>query len=530
MLRLPGRPGMSFTTQKAPVLTCRNIAQQLCSLRRTSVSVETAVQPTHKISPLRALPKQNDHQPVGDAVNVTAAVSPEDTWKWDESSDAVRAYTIFLAVLGLGSLHEFWPIAQNTHRLADLPYFISLAVITIYVGAHRGLNAKQRQQISFEAGLLAPVFASGAIFGMYILIKYFPGLSFQTVFDVYFWLLGTIALIGGFAGPLRQLNKVTGLPTWNLSIPEEVLVLKDESGNKLTSGTLSLSDILVCVGAITLATMDLNCHHSNFTLNNLLACTIASDVLQLVGLKSFRVAAVLLAGLLTYDVVWVFGSPLMKVPSLGLVGDNVMLQVATSFSGPTKLLFPKIASTMTEAGNYPFSLLGLGDIAVPGLLLCLALRFDASRSIDMRARGIAAAEAMQEAMESLDDNASGDEIAETIGNAAENAYERVADLELEQRNRTQGKGAEGATNTVFAASDAVLHQRTYFNAALVAYIIGLAIAFSANTITGLGQPALLYLVPMTLGSVALLAVTRREWSRVWTYTDTSTVSPGDKKE
>ena len=33
--------------------------------------------------------------------------------------------------------------------------------MTIYIGAHRGLNAKQRQQISIKEGLLAPVAASG---------------------------------------------------------------------------------------------------------------------------------------------------------------------------------------------------------------------------------------------------------------------------------------------------------------------------------------------------------------------------------
>ncbi len=70
-----------------------------------------------------------------------------------------------------------------------------------------------------------------------------------------------------------------------------------------------------------------------------------------------------------------------------------MLSVATSdvITGPMRLIYPR-ASTDTEAGFFPFSLLGLGDLAVPGLLACLALRFDASRATDMRSRGMAAAE------------------------------------------------------------------------------------------------------------------------------------------
>jgi hypothetical protein len=44
-------------------------------------------------------------------------------------------------------------------------------------------------------------------------------------------------------------------------------------------------------------------------------------------------------------------------------------------------------------GILPFSLLGLGDVAVPGLLACLMLRYDASRATDMRGRATAAAAA-----------------------------------------------------------------------------------------------------------------------------------------
>ena len=34
----------------------------------------------------------------------------------------------------------------------------------------------------------------------------------------------------------------------------------------------------------------------------------------------------------------------------------------------------RIAGGSGEAADFPFSLLGLGDIAVPGILACLALR------------------------------------------------------------------------------------------------------------------------------------------------------------
>ena len=45
---------------------------------------------------------------------------------------------------------------------------------------------------------------------------------------------------------------------------------------------------------------------------------------------------------------------------------------------------------------------GLGDVAVPGLLACLALRYDASRCVDLRARGAAVASAVQQALDLID--------------------------------------------------------------------------------------------------------------------------------
>jgi minor histocompatibility antigen H13 len=103
-----------------------------------------------------------DERPLVNPAVVSAAVAnvkrfQQPVWRWEESDDAVRAYGAFFGILALGLL----PVVQD-NRYADLPYFIGLAAMTIYVGAHRGLNSRQRQQISIKEGLLAPVLASGA--------------------------------------------------------------------------------------------------------------------------------------------------------------------------------------------------------------------------------------------------------------------------------------------------------------------------------------------------------------------------------
>jgi hypothetical protein len=62
-------------------------------------------------------------------------------------------------------------------------------------------------------------------------------------------------------------------------------------------------------------------------------------------------------------------------------------------SGPRRIYFLKIMVDMISMINV-ISIIklkwfaGLGDIAVPGLLACLAFRYDASRLPDMGARAV----------------------------------------------------------------------------------------------------------------------------------------------
>ncbi|GIL71574.1 hypothetical protein Vretifemale_2115, partial [Volvox reticuliferus] len=548
----------------------------------------------------------------------------DNAWHWEESDDAVRAYSSLVMLLALGNL----PVLHGT-KLADLPYFVGLALVTIYIGAHRGLTTRQRQQISIKEGILAPLLASVSLFGFYLLIKYLPDFNVKAFLNAYFWMLGTFA-IGGAAVPvLRKVGGQWGELSIKFDVPDGWLL--DENGASITRAELAPTDVLAVVLALGLSTVELASGHTNFTLNNLVATLVATDILQLIGPRSFRTAGLLLLGLLLYDVFWVFGSP--KV-----VGDNVMLAVATSdmISGPTRILFPRIpgggSTAEAAAAAFPFSLLGLGDIAIPGLLACLALRYDASRSTDMRARAVAAAEAITSALAALEPGATGRQIADATADAAEAAYDRVADQEARQRTQSlDGTNADGGDrgedgNTAAAAanfgasllrgvsaaagggaggsaalgsarsnlglsalgrggagsnppsdtesvssttitstsqstnmpsssgqngndhasataatalpavsapeepssaldlprlavSEAVLYQRTYFTPVLFAYVLGLVGAFIANDITGLGQPALLYIVPATLGAVVLVGLQRGELGRLWSFTD-----------
>jgi len=55
-----------------------------------------------------------------------------------------------------------------------------------------------------------------------------------------------------------------------------------------------------------------------------------------------------------------------------------MVTVAKSFDAPIKLLFPR--QFATETTKLAHSMLGLGDIVIPGIFIALLLRYDAERS------------------------------------------------------------------------------------------------------------------------------------------------------
>jgi len=101
----------------------------------------------------------------------------------------------------------------------------------------------------------------------------------------------------------------------------------------------------------------------NWIANNLIGLSFSVQGVSLISLGSYQVGCILLGGLFFYDIFWVFGT-------------DVMVTVAKSFDAPIKLVFPK--SLLAEV--YTFSMLGLGDIVIPGIFIALLLRYDLFRS------------------------------------------------------------------------------------------------------------------------------------------------------
>lgn len=65
-----------------------------------------------------------------------------------------------------------------------------------------------------------------------------------------------------------------------ISVPDGLLL--DDKGASITEAALSPTDVLTALVAIAAATIDLKSNHTNFTLNNMIACLVATDILQVI--------------------------------------------------------------------------------------------------------------------------------------------------------------------------------------------------------------------------------------------------------
>ena len=524
------------------------VARAACRLIRRSPPTTTSFL---SLSPGSVESRRGRKRPLSlhvSAISSTDQEPPQATaeaarWRWDDSEDAVRAYGALAAVLVAGAAASALEVPH-----ASLPYFVGLASVTIYCGAHRGLTARRRQEIGIRESMLLPIGAATTLVCIYLFITFFKDLDLSAVVNAYFFVLSSAALFGAAAPPLRRVlggdrsdnddgndqDSRSGNPGVEVSLPRG-LFLDEEGGESVTRATLRASDAAALALALTIATADALTNHQNFTLSNACAAAVAADVLQLLGLRSFKAAGLLLGGLACYDVLAVFASGAVTSD-----GESVMGTVALAASGPTRLLFPRSAADLAAAASaspFPFSLLGLGDVAIPGLLACLALKYDASRSVDMKARAQAAARAIDGALAELSarkPDAGDKEYGDAAADAAAAAFEVVAEAEARARDATVfGNGASSSSSSssvVSSASsseigheaenvvtDAALSSRVYFQAVMGAYALGLLLAFAINAATGSGQPALLYLCPATLGAVAATAARRQEVERILSY-------------
>lgn len=342
-----------------------------------------------------------------------------------------------------------------------------ISILLIVYGSFRSLNLEQEnrekekdknnysgftgendgnvQTIDTCQAMFLPIAASVSLLVMFLFFD-----SLQMVFAICTAILATVA----FAFLLLPMC--------------QYMIRPCSSGQKISFGicgrftaaeimSFCLSFLIVCIWVLT----------GHWLLMDALGMGLCVAFIALVRLPSLKVSTLLLVGLLIYDVFWVFFSSyifstnvMVKVATrpaenpVGLFAKKLhlsgLVRDAPKLSLPGKLVFPSMQNSSH------FSMLGLGDIVMPGLLLCFVLRYDAYRKSQL------------------------------------NSIEA---------------GIPQPINTI--------QKITYFHCSLIGYFLGLLTATVSSEVFKAAQPALLYLVPFTLLPLLTMAYLKGDLRRMW---------------
>ncbi|CRG94766.1 signal peptide peptidase, putative [Plasmodium gallinaceum] len=230
--------------------------------------------------------------------------------------------------------------------------------ITIYIGSHDSLKQleiddrkKNADNITAYDAIMFPIIGSGALLTLYFAYKFLDPYYVNLLLTVYLTLAGVFSLQGVFSNILEPIFpnffkrdeyvKTINLPSF---IYKEPVIFNTNKGEILC--------FILCF-LIGLRWI----FYKDFITHNVLAVSFCFQAISLVILSNFLIGLLLLSGLFVYDIFWVFG-------------NDVMVTVAKSFEAPVKLLFP------VSRDPLHYSMLGLGDIIIPGIVISLCLRFD----------------------------------------------------------------------------------------------------------------------------------------------------------
>ncbi|XP_060197230.1 signal peptide peptidase-like isoform X1 [Lycium barbarum] len=226
------------------------------------------------------------------------------------------------------------------------------ACLTVYVGCYRSVKpTPPSETMSNEHAMRFPLVGSAMLLSLFLLFKFLSKDLVNAVLTCYFFVLG----IAAFSATLLPAIKRFLPEKWN----EDLITWHFPYFHSLEVEFTRSQIVAAIPGAIFCAWYAKQKH---WLANNVLGLAFSVQAIEMLSLGSFKTGAILLvrAGLFVYDIFWVFFTP-------------VMVSVAKSFDTPIKLLFP------TSDLKRPFSMLGLGDIVIPGIFVALALRFDVSR-------------------------------------------------------------------------------------------------------------------------------------------------------
>ncbi|CAL8092666.1 unnamed protein product [Calicophoron daubneyi] len=260
------------------------------------------------------------------------------------------------------------PASTEGIFLASSALFI-MALIPIFIGSFRSTKKSKDEDIEVVTSNDAatfPIFASVALFGIYLVFKYVPKEYVNFLLNLHFSIIGFISM-ARLLGPMFRFCIPGFLKThrfefdFTRSVEKEK---KEDSWEVLDKVSIHFisRDLVGIVIAAGIGFWYFITRH--WIANNCVGMTLSVLAVEFIRLNKFMNGFLLLGGLFFYDIFWVFGT-------------GVMVSVAKTLEAPIKVTFPR---DIFESGinGKNMALLGLGDIVIPGIFVAMLLRFDKS--------------------------------------------------------------------------------------------------------------------------------------------------------
>lgn len=255
-------------------------------------------------------------------------------------------------------------------------------------------------------------------------------------------------------------------------------------------------------------------------LTNLMGFGFAYGTLQLMSPTTFWTGTMILSGLFFYDIYFVFFTPMM-------------VTVAKSLDIPIKLLFPRPPSRDDPSALQAMSMLGLGDVVLPGIMIGLALRFDLYMYyFKKQTKGAAAAPTNDIAEVTETDETSNKSVA-----TREEVQTEEIIIKAHYQTVAGGWGDRLWTSSLltgFSRAHGYVARnafpKPYFHAGLIGYTIGMLVTLGVMQIFEHAQPALLYLVPGVLTALWGTAWASGEIKQMWNFSEASEEETEEEKK
>lgn len=333
------------------------------------------------------------------------------------------AFAVCLAVPQFIKVHTFIQVVLNANILVALG---SLYSIQLKEGVRDKQAESSEETLTIKEALKFPIYAGGFLLLIYIIFQSSEGDLLLHLFRFQFSLM-TAATIAPFV--VGQLEKNPARFPKKVFLDKEIVVTGDKFHLYLSSHNLLAYGVGGCLGATYFFT-------NHWVLNNIIGAIFTLVGIACVKVPKFSVALVLHWLLFLYDIFFVFGT-------------EVMVSVATRMDVPIKLKFP----------NHPgFSILGLGDLVIPGFLSALCIKFDIDHGLELLSK--------------------------------------------------KTEAAAAAVNTIKLPT---------FTASMIGYFFGILATMVGLHLMNSGQPALLYIVPAMSIAIAISLVLTKNVKKAFTY-------------